>query len=179
MGKEKKKKEVVEKKEIDLQEQKTLEDDAEIIDLEKIDAEEAQEVFLIVKIAHTLYAFQSASVKEILYNPRIDPLPFMPPYIAGLINRHGEPFVLFNPHVLLENENTVKNIVIIIDSEEKFGIQVSGVETFFLGKISELTYDSMFRSSFFSFSIPFNEHEISVINPFSFLELLNKEIKNT
>jgi len=79
----------------------------------------------------------------------------------------------------LENENTVKNIVIIIDSEEKFGIQVSGVETFFLGKISELTYDSMFRSSFFSFSILFNEHEISVINPFSFLELLNKEIKNT
>jgi len=45
MGKEKKKKEVVEKKEIDLQEQKTLEDDAEIIDLEKIDARKRKKFF--------------------------------------------------------------------------------------------------------------------------------------
>jgi purine-binding chemotaxis protein CheW len=102
----------------------------------------------------------------------------MPPYITGLINRYGEPLVLFNSHILFESENTVKNIVIVIDSEEQFGIQVSEVVTFSSVKISELRYDSMFISPFFSFSIPFNGYEVSVINPFSFLELLDKEIKN-
>ena len=178
MGKDKKK-EVLKKSETHSEEEEILEEDVEIIGLEEVDAEEAEEVFVIIKIAHTLYAFQSESVKEILYNPRIDPLPFMQPYITGLINRHGEPLVLFNPHILLENENTVKNIVIVIDSEEQFGIQVSEVVTFSSVKIADLTYDSMFASPFFSFSIPFDGHEVSVINPFSFLELLDKEIKNT
>ncbi len=150
-----------------------------LLSLEEESIEESVEIFLIFKVADDFYALQSSTIKEIIHKPVIDVLPFLPPYILGLTNRQGEPYILFDLSVIFGNETQEKNATIIIDSEEMFGIQVSQIHSFVRIKVSSLKYDSMFRSSFFSFSIPFNEHEISVINPFSFLELLNKEIKNT
>lgn len=153
-------------------------EDLEELEIVEIVEEEPAESFLLVKIAHFLYALESSQIKEILHKTKVDSLPFMPSYISGIINRHGEPFVLFDPHILFGNEKQDKKISIIIDSTENYGIKVTEIIEFVSVKSSDFSYDSMFLSEFYSFSIHINDSKIDVLNPKAFLEYLKKDLKN-
>lgn len=151
----------------------------ELLELdESLVEEEFIEIFLIIKISNAVYALQYSHIKEILHNPKLDVLPFVPSYIAGVINRHGEPIVLFDPNILFGYEKQVHTITIIIENEETFGLIVSEIQSFERVKLSELSYDSMFVSQFYSYSIFLDGKEVRVINPHAFLEYLSKDLLN-
>ena len=47
-----------------------------------------------------LYAIPADSVKEILRDATVFPLPFVPPYVNGVLNRYGDPYVVIDSAVL-------------------------------------------------------------------------------
>lgn len=49
---------------------------------------------------------RSADVLEIIRDVSVYRLPFMPPYIEGVLNRRGDPFTVVNPLALIGVENT-------------------------------------------------------------------------
>lgn len=155
-----------------------IDENLELLELEEDFDDGPSEIFLLIRIAETLYAIQSSFIKEILHKPNFDILPFAPSYISGILNRHGEPIALLDPNVLLDHEKQNKNIAIIIDSKEKYGFIVSEVKAFVRMKLSEISYDTMFASQFFLFSFLHEDKKISVINPQAFLDYLQKDLQN-
>jgi purine-binding chemotaxis protein CheW len=60
--------------------------------------------FLIVQIKERKYAFYAEQIREIVMDVPLYFVPFVPPYIRGFINRHGEPYSVFDLHELFEDE---------------------------------------------------------------------------
>lgn len=60
--------------------------------------------FLIVQIKDKKYAFYADQIKEIVMDAPLYFVPFVPSYIRGFINRHGEPYTAFDLHALFEEE---------------------------------------------------------------------------
>ena len=60
--------------------------------------------FLIVQVKDKKYAFYAEHIKEIVMDLPLYFVPFVPHYIRGFINRHGEPYTAFDLHALFEGE---------------------------------------------------------------------------
>ncbi len=60
--------------------------------------------FMIVQIKDRPYAFYAEQIKEIVMNVPLYFVPFVPHYIRGFINRHGEPYTVFDLNALFEEE---------------------------------------------------------------------------
>ena len=56
-------------------------------------------VFRINKKAYALYA---SMIREIVLDVPLFYVPFVPSYIRGFINRHGEPYTVFDLNMLFE-----------------------------------------------------------------------------
>jgi purine-binding chemotaxis protein CheW len=52
---------------------------------------EGRSKFIFFRIGEVLYALPAEDVQEIMLNLPIHYLPFLPPYVRGLVNRLGEP----------------------------------------------------------------------------------------
>ncbi len=60
--------------------------------------------FLIVQVKDQTYAFYADQIKEIVMNVALYFVPFVPPFIRGFINRHGEPYTVFDMNALFAKE---------------------------------------------------------------------------
>ncbi len=78
----------------------------------------AVQKFLIFSIENKKLCFNAELVKEILLNTQIFFIPFCPPYVSGLINRHGEPYTVFDLSVLLENQKQESTKLIIMNEKD-------------------------------------------------------------
>lgn len=58
---------------------------------------------LIVGIGEKKYAFPSEHIREIVKDARVYFVPFVPPYVRGILNRHGDPYTVFDLNLLLGN----------------------------------------------------------------------------
>lgn len=52
--------------------------------------------FIFFRIGASLYALPAQDVQEILRDQQIHYLPFLPPYVRGLVNRLGEPVTVID-----------------------------------------------------------------------------------
>lgn len=86
--------------------------------------------FIIFNIDDHLYAMDGSYVQEIILNYPIFYLPFAPPYVRGLINRHGDPYTVVDLKILFHTEelkastflvlrNNIDNLSFIISSINK------------------------------------------------------------
>lgn len=69
------------------------------------DEQEMTLKLLVVDIHKKKYAFYADQIKEIVANVPVYFVPFVPSYIRGVINRHGEPYTVFDLHALFEHED--------------------------------------------------------------------------
>jgi chemotaxis signal transduction protein len=73
--------------------------------------------FLVVRVDQTRYALPADQVREIVVGAARHYIPFVPPYIRGLINRHGEPYAVFDLRVRFEKEALEAETLVISGSE--------------------------------------------------------------
>ena len=59
------------------------------------------EKYLIFSIFDRLYSFPSRHIGEITMFDTVYPLPLVPPYVLGVINRYSTPYALFDIELLL------------------------------------------------------------------------------
>ncbi|ETR71382.1 MAG: purine-binding chemotaxis protein CheW [Candidatus Magnetoglobus multicellularis str. Araruama] len=71
---------------------------------EQIENAEKINKYLIVSVKDKKYAFHADQIREIVMNVPLYYVPFVPHYIRGFINRHGEPYTVFDLNALFEKE---------------------------------------------------------------------------
>jgi len=92
----------------DLAEAELIEEQPEYIISEK---------FLIFSILGRLYSFPSRMIGEIALFDAVYPLPLMPSYVLGVINRYSIPYALFDLGILFNNTPSPHNKVLILKDQ--------------------------------------------------------------
>ena len=92
--------------------------------------------WLIFSIARKKYAVKSGDVIEIIRDAAVYKLPFMPPYIEGVMNRRGDPFTVINPRHLIGDDDTTPPqeplFLILKRDDDQLSIHISDI-LFFCG----------------------------------------------
>jgi len=84
--------------------------------------------FMIVLVKDKKYAFYVEQIKEIVTHVPLYFVPFVPSYIRGFINRHGEPHTVFDLNALFEGETLDSSTFLISNFEnDQIAFLVSGV----------------------------------------------------
>ena len=81
--------------------------------LESVDSEK----YLIFSILGRLYSFPSRIISEIAIFDKVYPLPLLPEYVPGIINRYSVPHALFDIGLLLFNSPSPRNKVLVLKEE--------------------------------------------------------------
>ena len=80
-------------------------------------AEANGEKFLIFYILDKLYGLPSRLIGEIALFDTLYPLPLMPPYVPGVINRYSVPYALFDIGLLLFKTPGPRNKVLVLKDD--------------------------------------------------------------
>ena len=83
------------------------------------ETQEDYEKFVVFSVFDRLYCFPSQFIGEITKYETVFPLPLMPPYVLGVINRYSSPYALFDIGFLLYNKPSLIDIKIDIKMENK------------------------------------------------------------
>jgi len=75
------------------------------------------EKFLIFSILGKLYSFPSRLIGEIAVFDKVFPLPLMPSYVLGVVNRYSAPYALFDIGLLFQKTPSPRNKIIILKEE--------------------------------------------------------------
>ena len=76
-----------------------------------------EEKFLIFSILGRQYSFPSRFISEITLFETVYPLPLMPAYVLGVINRYSIPYALFDIGLLLFKNPSPRNKVLILKDD--------------------------------------------------------------
>jgi len=95
-----------------------MSDLAEIEELvEEIPESENSEKFLVFSILGRLYSFPSRIIGEIALFDAVYPLPLLPSYVLGVVNRYSVPYALFDIGVLFHKTPAPRNKLLILKDE--------------------------------------------------------------
>jgi purine-binding chemotaxis protein CheW len=71
--------------------------------------------YVIFTCGKEAYAIEAAGVKEIVHDLNIYPLPFMPFYVTGLINRYGQPHTVIDLGLLIFSVKSESDTFLILN----------------------------------------------------------------
>jgi purine-binding chemotaxis protein CheW len=95
-----------------------MSDSAEIEELfEEVPAGQTSEKFLVFSILGNLYSFPSRMINEIALFDAVYPLPMMPSFVIGVVNRYSVPYALFDIGILFHKTPCKRNKVLILKDE--------------------------------------------------------------
>ena len=131
-------------------------DENEVEQKETLEPEDASEVVekkdgvrhLIFSMNDDSFAIKIAVVKEIVSDLEVYPVPFVPKYVCGFLNRQGEAYTVVDPMVILESKfQKSKKFVLLrnlgqeeTDIEENFSIKITDILDFYDVSEDEIEY---------------------------------------
>lgn len=87
-----------------------------------------EEKYLIFSILGRQYTFPSRFIAEIAMFDTVYPLPLVPPYVLGVINRYSVPYALFDISLLLFNTPGPRRKVLVMkDSIDRIAMLIDDV----------------------------------------------------
>lgn len=75
------------------------------------------EKYLVFTILNKLYSFPSRYIGEVALFDAVYPLPLMPAYVLGVVNRYSVPYALFDIGLLFFNTPSPQNKVLIVKDD--------------------------------------------------------------
>lgn len=123
------------------------------------------------------YALPAGSVKEILRDSQIFPLPFAPDYLKGVVNRYGDPYAIIDPAIIMGEKEQKSSIYIVINDENHTCFQIADVKDFYSASESELVpFAQSENSDFFEGTITFKNKSVLVLKITAFLQKVEQDI---
>ncbi|MDR2499846.1 MAG: chemotaxis protein CheW [Treponema sp.] len=87
------------------------------------------EKYLIFTILGKYYTFPSRFIGEVTVYDKAYPLPLLPEYVLGIINRYSAPYALVDIGLLMQNIPTPKTkIVVLKETVDKLAFLIDDVE---------------------------------------------------
>ena len=126
------------------------------------------------------YAVSAAFIREITISNDVFFLPFVPQYLCGLLNRHGEPHAVIDLGVIADGEKTEGSKFMIMDAEDdKIAFIVSDIQG--ISNISDELFNSLTgdeeKQNFFSGSVSYKGDDILIIEPERIIQQVRTALK--
>lgn len=133
--------------------------------------------WLIFSIASKPYAIPAESVKEILRDAQVFPLPFVPDYLKGVVNRYGDPYAVIDPSILINNESQNSSLFIVLNDESHSCLQISDVKDFYTAAQTDIIHFAQTEmSDYFEGTLIIDQEQILVLKPEAFLERVGTDL---
>lgn len=140
---------------------------------------EVTKTWLVFTAGEKKYALLASEVREILRDVPVFPLPFVPEYINGILNRYGEPYAVLDPLPMLGEKSQESKLYIVLQGESHVCLKISEVLLFHSTVESDLKYFSATDSGkFYVGSFAYDEGEVLILNSEAFIEVAEKDVEH-
>lgn len=141
--------------------------------------DEKIEKFIVFQVAEKKYALYANDIREIILDYPLFYVPFVPPYVRGFINRHGEPYTVLDLNALFEQVKLDSAAFMVINREhDQLAFVIS--EILEIAKLTEhdihLITEDTGEEGFFLGSISLHGQEIFIVDLQKVLERLERDI---
>jgi purine-binding chemotaxis protein CheW len=86
------------------------------------------EKYLIFTIGEKLYALPSKIINEVAVLEKVFPLPLVPDYVRGIINRYSVPYALVDINFLLfKNSSSARKVIVLKQEIDKLSFLIDDV----------------------------------------------------
>lgn len=136
--------------------------------------------YVVFSLGNSAYALPATDVKEISFDNTIYFVPFVPPYIRGFANRHGQPYTVFDLDLLFKNEKLESDTLLILNLPgDQACLLISDVNEIIKVPTNEVhTISSEDESSrYFLESVELEGKEVFVLNAPRLLERLERDLE--
>jgi len=131
-------------------------------------------------VEDAVYAFDADEVKEVVLAGEIYPIPFVPAYVSGLINRHGEPHTVIDLKAVLGGGRLDASRVLIMNNgSDQISFLITDID-----KIAEIPEPDVVSlpatdgGALFKGSFRCEGREVFIINPQEIYDRLGADIKS-
>lgn len=136
--------------------------------------------FVLCLVGEKRYALNADQVREISFDNELYYVPFVPPYIRGYANRHGQPFTVFDVQMLFEGSALESSTLLILDvANDQLALLITDVDEIIKLPDSEIhpLASSDDSARYFAHSITTREEEVFVLNVETLLERLESDVE--
>ena len=124
-----------------------------------------------------LCALPAGQVKEILRDSTIFPLPFVPSYVDGVLNRYGDPYVVIDSAILEGKEAQNSLLFIVMNDESHTCLRITDVKDFFTASEKEVVpFAEEDLSEFYEGTLKVEGQDVFIMNVQAIIEKVGKEI---
>lgn len=138
--------------------------------------------FLVFSLGDAMFALGAEDVREISTNNEIYYIPFVPPYVRGYANRHGQPYTVFDLHMLFDNTPLDSTTLLILTSEtDQIAVLISDVREIVTVPQTELLRITSADDSsrYFSSALNLAGTEVFVLTVEALLERLERDLERS
>jgi len=136
--------------------------------------------FIVFLVGDKKYALYAGDIREIILDYPLFYVPFVPPYVRGFINRHGEPHTVLDLNVLFEQVKLESSTFLVLNRDnDQLAIIISEILEIaelpdeHVHLITEETGDE----GFFLGSITSGEKETFIVDLQKVLERLERDLE--
>ena len=138
---------------------------------------EKKSIWLIFTIGEKRFAIPAETVKEILRDATVFPLPFVPAYIDGILNRYGDPYVVINPATLEGYDAPKSFLFIVLNDESHSCLRITDVKDFFSASEKDVVqFNESELSDYYDGTLKVDGEDVFVMNIQAIIEKVGKEI---
>ena len=144
--------------------------------------------WLVFSMGEERFAIASTSVSEIIRDVEVYPLPFVPSYIEGVLNRRGDPYTVIDPLRILERKtddgketshSDVPLFLVLELKDDQLCLHISDI-LFFHETAEEDLRVFMDKDknniSFYKGTVEYNHNEIPVLDADAFEQRLRRDL---
>lgn len=152
-------------------------------DLEPDDVQDVsvkEQTFLVFNMNNEPFAVRASLSREIMRDLAVYPLPFVPSYVNGVLNRHGDPYTVIDPMIILGKEPQKGSLFLVLNIEdEQLCLRISDVVEFLPVRADEIkTFSNHISVTHFEGTISWKDKEIPILHVLSFIDKLRLDLHN-
>lgn len=135
--------------------------------------------YLVFLVEGRHYALPTELVREILIDSPVYFVPFVPPYVRGLINRHGEPYTSFDLSMFMSQQPSEGATHLILNAgNDQVAFLITDVEEILKVPVTDIRELASLQEadSWFSGSFALNGAEVLILDAGSILARLRGEV---
>lgn len=147
--------------------------------LEEESSDVTYKKFLIFMIGKKKFAVEAFLVREIVLDLKIFFIPFVPPYIRGVVNRHGDPYTVIDLNVLFYQEKLEANTFLMLsDIKSPASFLISDVVEIIKVPVSQidLINDVSDDQNFFRGAVKNGDDDILILEIDEIFSRLKKDV---
>ncbi|MDO4507542.1 MAG: chemotaxis protein CheW [Spirochaetales bacterium] len=135
--------------------------------------------WLVFKVQDGTYAIDSGSVREVLKNNEVFPMPFTPSYIKGVLNFYGKPYAVVDFMMIQNMQKTNTQLFLVLNNSADIALQIDDIIDFYTSEdVEEQQILDKSDTELFSQTISIGKVIAPVVDVQSISNKVKAEIEN-